>query len=100
MRGQGTDNDGDTKLPASALPYHKDLLFASDYQDVHPFDCTDDLIEFVCHHLCHHGFDFLLGEDLDEFQLDLLMIAAWSILCPLHNPASKKPNQYPSESMI
>jgi hypothetical protein len=59
-----------------------------DHNDKDPFDCKDKLIEFICDNLNHHGFGFLLHEDLDEIQLDLLMIASWSILRPLFDLSS------------
>jgi hypothetical protein len=49
-----------------------------------PFDCKDKLIEFICDNLNSHGFGFLMHKDLDEIQLNLLMIASWSILRPFH----------------
>ena len=93
---ESTEDDGDGKLPASAFPYRKDLLFGSDHRERNPFDCTDASIEFVLHHLRLHGFGFLLSEDLDELQLDLLMVSSWRILRPLHG----KPDQYPSKPTV
>jgi hypothetical protein len=60
------------------------LLFGTDHNDKVPFDCKDKSIEFICDNLNHHGFGFLLHKDLDEIQLDLLMIASWSIIQQLH----------------
>jgi hypothetical protein len=73
-----------TELMVSTFPYWKDLLHSSDYQKKHPFDCSDESIDFVCEELCRHGFSFLMdGTKLDTFQLDLLMIVSWEILLPL-----------------
>jgi hypothetical protein len=72
------------ELPQSAFPYQEDLLFGLDHNDKVPFDCKDKSIEFICDNLNHHGFWFLLHEDLHKIQLNPLMIASWSILQPLH----------------
>jgi hypothetical protein len=77
------------------------LLFGSNLQETNPFHCTNDSIEFVFHHLHCHGIGFLLSEDLDEFQLDLLvMITLWSVLHHLHDPEHDKPDQYPSDNTV
>jgi hypothetical protein len=68
------------ELPQSVFPYHKDLLFGMDHNDKIPFKHKDKSIEFIGDNLNCHGFGFLLHKDLDEIQLDLLMIASWSIL--------------------
>jgi hypothetical protein len=81
------------ELPESAFPYHKDLLFGTDHNDKVLFDPKHKSIEFICDNLNHHGFGFLLHEDLDEIQLDLLMIASWSILWPLHGKTDQFPNK-------
>jgi hypothetical protein len=36
------------ELLASAFPYQKDLLYGSDHQKNHPFDQSNESIEFVC----------------------------------------------------
>jgi hypothetical protein len=36
------------ELLASAFPYQKDLLYGSDHQKKHPFDQSNESIEFVC----------------------------------------------------
>jgi len=90
------DKSEETQLPAAAFPYRKDLLLGADHREKNPFDRTDESIEFVCAQLRHHGLDFLLDEDLDEHQLDLLMISSWSILRQLHG----KSNQYPSNDTL
>jgi hypothetical protein len=66
------------------------------HNDKVPFDHKDKSIEFICDNLSHHGFGFFLHEDLDEIQLDLLMIASWSILWQLHG----KTNQFPNKDTI
>ena len=81
------------EIPQSAFSYHKDLLFGMDHNDKVPFDHKDKSIEFIFANLNHHGFGFLLHEDLDEIQLDLLMIASWSILWPLHGKTRSIPKQ-------
>jgi hypothetical protein len=53
---------------------------------------TNQLSLFVTN-LNHHGFGFLLHEDLDKIQLDLLMIASWSILQSLHAKTDQFPNK-------
>jgi hypothetical protein len=90
---QGNDDDEEEELPQSAFPYHKDLLFGTDHNEKVRFGCKDKSIEFICDNLNHHGFRFLLHEDLDEIQLDLLMIASWSILWPLHGKTDQFPNK-------
>jgi hypothetical protein len=72
------------------------LLFGTDHNDNVPFDHKDKSIEFICDNLNRHGFGFLLHEDLDEIQLDLLMIASWSIIWQLHG----KNNQFPNKDTI
>jgi hypothetical protein len=72
------------------------LLFGTDHNDKVPFDCKGKSIEFFCDNLNRHGFGFPLHEDLDEIQLDLLMIASWSILWQLHG----KNNQFPNKDTI
>jgi hypothetical protein len=79
--------DDDEELPQSAFPYHKDLIFGTDHHEKVPFDHTDKSIEFICHNQNCHGLGFLLHEDFDEIQLDLLMIASWSILQQIHGKA-------------
>jgi hypothetical protein len=90
---QGNDDKEEEELPQSAFPYHKDLLFGIDHNDKVPFDCKDKSIEFICDNLNHHGFGLLLHEDLDEIQLNLLMIASWSILWQLHGKTDQFPNK-------
>jgi hypothetical protein len=85
--------DEEEKVPKSAFPYHKDLLFGMDHNDKVPFDCKDKSIELICDNLNCHGFGFLLHEDLDEIQLNLLMIASWSILWSLHAKTDQFPNK-------
>ena len=80
--------DDEEELPQSAFPYHKHLLFGTDHHDKVPFDCTDKSIHFICHNLNCHGLGFLLCKDLGEIQLDLLMIASWSILQQIHGKQS------------
>jgi hypothetical protein len=75
------------------FPFHKDFLFGTDHNDKVPFDHKDKSIEFVCANLNHHGFGFLLNEDLDEMQLDVFMIASWSILQSIHEKTDQFPNQ-------
>jgi hypothetical protein len=81
------------ELPQSAFPYRKDLLFGTDHNDKVPFDHKDKSAEFICDNLNHHGFGFLLHKDLDKIQLDLLMIASWSILQSLHAKTDQFPNK-------
>ena len=90
---QGNDDKEEEELPQSAFPYHKDLLFGTDHNNKVPFDCKDKSIEFICDNLNHHGFGFLLHKDLDEIQLDLLMIASWSIIWQLHGKTDQFPNK-------
>lgn len=80
------------ELPPSAFPYRKDLLYGTDHKAKFPFDRSDESIEFVCLHLIQHGLGFVLETELDEYQIDLLMMACWSILHPLRT----KQNHYPS----
>jgi hypothetical protein len=89
---QGND-DEEEELSHSAFPYCKDLLFGTDHNDKVPFDHKDKSIMFICDNLNHHGFGFLLHEDLDEIQRDLLMIASWSILWQLHGKTDQFPNK-------
>jgi hypothetical protein len=94
---QGNDDDEEEEEhPQSAFPYRKDLLFGTDHNDKVPFDCKDKSIEFICDNLNCYGFGFLLHEDLDEIQLNLLMIASWSIIRQLHG----KNNQFPNKDTI
>jgi hypothetical protein len=86
----------DQPLPASAFPYRNDLLYGTDYQETYPFDQTDESIEFVCHHLRLHGFNFLLDVELDDYQLDHLMMVCWKILRPPKN----KQRRCPSDKLI
>jgi hypothetical protein len=81
------------ELPQSAFPYHKDMLFGTDHNGKVPFDHKDKSIEFICDNLNRHGFGFLLHEDLDEIQLDLLMIASWSIIWQLHGKMINSPTK-------
>jgi hypothetical protein len=81
------------ELPQSAFPYHKDLLFGTDHNDKVPFDHKDKSIKYICENLNCHGFGFLLHEDLDEIQFNLLMIASWSILWLLHGKTDQLPNK-------
>jgi hypothetical protein len=81
------------EIPQSAFSYHKDLLFGMDHNDKVPFDHKDKSIEFIFANLNHHGFGFLLHEDLDEIQLNLLMITSWSILQPHHGKMDQFPNK-------
>jgi hypothetical protein len=90
---QGNDDKEEEELPHSAFPYRKDLLFGTDHNNKVPFDHKDKSIEFICDNLNHHGFGFLLHEDLDAIQLDLLMIASWSILWLLHGKTFQFPNK-------
>jgi hypothetical protein len=69
------------------------LLFGTDHNDKVPFDHKEKSAEFICDNLNHHGFGFLLHEDLDKIQLDLLMIASWSILQSLHAKTDQFPNK-------
>jgi hypothetical protein len=87
------EEEEEEELPQSAFPYHKDLLFGMDHNDKVPFDLKDKSIEFICDNLNHHGFGFLLHEVLDEIQLNLLMIASWSILWQLHGKTDQVPNK-------
>jgi hypothetical protein len=58
------------ELLESAFPFRNDLLFGSDHKDKNWFECSEELIAFVCKHLCLHGFGFVLGkEGLDVYQL-------------------------------
>jgi hypothetical protein len=93
---QDNKKEEEEEFPQSAFPYCKDLLFGTDHNDKVPFDHKDKSIEFICDNLNHHGFGFLLHKDLHEIQLDLLMIASWSILQPLHG----KPDQFPNKETI
>jgi hypothetical protein len=70
------EEEEEEELSQSAFPYCKDLLFRMDHHDKVAFDHTDKSIEFICFNLNCHGLGFLLHEDLDEIQLDLLMIAS------------------------
>jgi hypothetical protein len=90
---QGNDDEEEEELPQSAFPYCKDLLFRTNHNDKVPFDCKDKSIEFICYNLNRHGFGFLLHEDLDEIQLDLLMILSWHILQQLHGKTDHFPNK-------
>jgi hypothetical protein len=90
---QGNDDEEEEELPHSAFPYCKKLLFGTDHNNKVPFDHKDKSIEFICENLNHHGFGFLPHEDLDEIQLDLLMIASWSILRQLHGKTNQLPNK-------
>ncbi len=85
------------ELPQSAFPYHKDLLFGMDHNDKVPFDGKGKSIEFICDNLNCHGLGFLLHKDLDETQLDLLMIASWSIFWSLHGKMDQFPNKHTIE---
>jgi hypothetical protein len=60
------EEEEEEELPQSAFPYCKDLLFGMDHNDKVPFDHKGKSIEFICDNLNHHGFGFLLHEDLDE----------------------------------
>jgi len=85
------------QLPASAFPYRKDLLYGTDHALKHPFDRTDESIEFVCRHLRLHGFGFLLdGTEFDDYQLDVLMVQCWQTL----RQFKTKPGLYPSDDTI
>jgi hypothetical protein len=90
------DSNNTSQLPVSAFPYRKDLMFGNDHSNRYPFPQDDQSIEFVCRHLCFHGFGFLLETSLDAFQLDHLMITSWGILCPL----KKLSNPYPSKDAL
>jgi hypothetical protein len=90
---QGNDDEEEEELPHSAFPYRNNLLFGTDHNDKVPFDHKDKSIEFICDNLNRHGFGFLLHEDLDEIQLDLLIIASWSILLQLHGKTNQLPNK-------
>jgi hypothetical protein len=90
---QGNDDEEEEELPHSAFPYRKDLLFGTDHNNKVPFDHKDKSIEFLCDNLNRPGFGFLLHEDFDEIQLDLLMIASWSILRQLHGKTDQLPNK-------
>jgi hypothetical protein len=85
--------EDEDELPQSAFPYCKDLLSGTDHNEKVPFDWKVKSIEFICDNLNHHGFGFLLHEDLDEIQLNPLMIASWSILQPLHGKTDQFPNK-------
>jgi hypothetical protein len=50
------DSNSMSQLPASAFLYCKDLMFGSDHANRYPFPWNNQLIEFVCCHLCMHGF--------------------------------------------
>jgi len=41
------DDSAQVQLPASAFPYRKDLLYGTDHKAKHPFDHSNQLIEFV-----------------------------------------------------
>jgi hypothetical protein len=69
------------------------LIFGMDHNDKVPFDWKDKSIDFICDNLNHYGFGFLLHKDLDEIQLDLLMIASWSILWSLQGKSDQFPNK-------
>jgi hypothetical protein len=84
------------KVSKFAFPYCNYLLFGTDHNDKVPFDCKDKSIEFICDNLNCHGFGFLLHEDLDEMQLNLLMIASWRILQSIR----EKPDQFPNKDTI
>jgi hypothetical protein len=90
---QGIDYEEEEDFPQSAFPYCKDLLFGTDFNDKVPFDCKDKSIEFICDNLNPHGFRFLLHDDLDEIQLNLFMIASWSIIQQLHGKNDQFPNR-------
>jgi hypothetical protein len=90
---QGNDDKEEEELPHSAFPYRKDLLFGTDHNNKVPFDHKDKSIECICDNLYRHGFGFLLHKDLDEIQLDLLMIASWSILQQLHGKLINSPTK-------
>jgi hypothetical protein len=92
--------DNEEELPQSAFPYCKDLLFGTDHHDKVPFDHTDKSIEFICHNLNCHGLGFLLDKNLDEIQLDLLMIASWSVLWQIHGKADGFPNKDTIEVLL
>jgi hypothetical protein len=78
------DKKEEEELPQASFPYCKDLLYGMNHNDKVPFDCKDKSVEFICDNLNHCGFGFLLHEELDEIQLNLLMVASWSILWLLH----------------
>ncbi len=84
---------GEKEVPQSVFPYHKDLLFGTVHNDKDPFDHKDNSIEFIYYNLNHHGFGFLLHEDLEEIELDLLVIASWSNLWSLHGKADQFANK-------
>jgi hypothetical protein len=90
---QGNDDEEAEELPQSAFPYCNDLLFGTDHNDKVPFDHKDKSIEIICDNLNRHGFGFFLHKDFDEIQLDLLMIASWSILWQLHGKTDQFPNK-------
>jgi hypothetical protein len=58
----------DQQLLESSFPYMDALLYGTDHNQNQPFECTDASIEFVCHHLCLHGFGFVLDAQVDSYQ--------------------------------
>jgi hypothetical protein len=92
MMTRRNKEEEEEELSHSAFPYRKDLLVGTDHNDEVPFDHKGKSIEFFCENLNRHGFGFLLHEDLDEIQLNLLMIASWSIIRQLHGTSDQFPN--------
>jgi hypothetical protein len=92
-QGNDDEEEEEEELPHSAFPYCMDLLFGTDHNNKVPFDHKDKSIEFICDNLSHHGFGFLLHDDLDEIQLNLLMIASRIILWQLHGKTDQLPNK-------
>jgi hypothetical protein len=86
----------DQALPHSLFPYRNALLYGTNHNLTSPFGCSNDLIEFVCHHLRLHGFGFLVDAELDTYQLDLPMVVSWGIL----QSKKKTLNQHPSKATV
>ncbi len=99
LQNKQDKEEEEEELSQSAFPYCKDLLFGMGHHDTVPFYHTDKSIEFICDHINYHGLGFLLHEDLDKIQLDLLMIASWNILWQLHGKTDQFPNKDTIEAM-
>jgi hypothetical protein len=95
------DNDCESsskprELCESAFPFRNDLLFGTDHNDKNPFKRSNESIAFICKHLRLHVFGFVLDEEgLDVYQLELLMVASWSILRVMGGN-----KEYPSDGTV